>query len=146
MKCRTCDETDPEKFYESERRRRSARCKECMKQYVRDRYNHDKMRDWHMRYNYNGFGVTDFNAMALAQNGVCACCGNPPSLANGRSRRANTPPRLFIDHDHVTGTVRGLLCNDCNMAFGYLHEDPKRILDLLAYALKHQPTRNGDSS
>ncbi len=104
------------------------------------------MRDWHMRYNYNGFGITDFNAMVLAQNGVCACCGNPPSLTNGRSRRTNTPPRLFIDHDHVTGTVRGLLCNDCNMAFGYLHEDPERIIDLLAYALKHQPTRNGDSS
>src|SRR5216684_3860124 len=65
MKCRTCDETDPDKFYNSERKRSSARCKECMKQYVRDRYNHDKMRDWHMRYNYNGFGVTDFNAMVL---------------------------------------------------------------------------------
>ena len=95
-----------------------------------------------------GTGICDIIIMdlALAQNGVCACCGNPPSLTNGRSRRTNTPPRLFIDHDHVTGTVRGLLCNDCNMAFGYLHEDPKRILDLPAYALKHQPTRNGDSS
>jgi hypothetical protein len=51
-----------------------------------------------------------------------------------------------IDHDHVTGAVRGLLCNDCNMAFGYLHEDPERILDLLAYALKHQSVRKGDSS
>src|SRR5438876_4448518 len=139
MKCHKCGETDPDKFYESIRRIGYGRCKECSKANTRSHYNHDKMRDWHLRYNYNGFGVTDFNAMALAQNGVCACCGNPPTLINGRSRRSSsTPPRLFIDHDHTTGVVRGLLCNDCNLALGYLHEDPERILDLLTYALKHR--------
>jgi hypothetical protein len=40
--------------------------------------------------------------MRRAQNNRCAICGR-------RSRK-----RLAVDHSHITGTVRGLLCNNCN--------------------------------
>ncbi len=46
--------------------------------------------------------VADYDAMLLAQGGVCAVCENPQST------------RLVIDHDHATGFVRGLLCDPCN--------------------------------
>lgn len=46
-----------------------------------------------------------YDEMLMAQGGVCATCDSPP----GRRR-------LCIDHDHVTGEVRGLLCNPCNLA------------------------------
>jgi Recombination endonuclease VII len=34
---------------------------------------------------------------------------------------------LYVDHDHRTGEVRGLLCNACNTAIGLLEEDRARI-------------------
>ncbi len=52
------------------------------------------------------FGITreDYDAMFLAQGGLCAICRKP----GGRRR-------LAVDHNHVTGEVRGLLCNGCNL-------------------------------
>lgn len=40
---------------------------------------------------------------------------------------------LHIDHDHKTGRIRGLLCQDCNFALGQLRDDPARVRQLLAY-------------
>lgn len=54
----------------------------------------------------------DFDEMVLAQNGVCAICGSAP---NGHP--------LHVDHDHTTGAVRGLLCQQCNTGLGNFRDD-----------------------
>ena len=61
------------------------------------------------------FGMTleEYDELFEAQNGGCAICGG--SNASGR--------RLAVDHDHETGTVRGLLCFECNVGLGKFKDD-----------------------
>ena len=54
--------------------------------------------------------------------------------ASVQKPRSNRPRKLAIDHCHITGRVRALLCAACNTAFGLLNEDPVRIEALLHYA------------
>jgi hypothetical protein len=64
------------------------------------------------------FGLTaeQYDAMVVAQNGVCAICHKP--CQNKRSKG-----RLSVDHDHVTGKVRALLCHLCNFGVGAMRDD-----------------------
>ena len=66
--------------------------------------------------------------MLLSQNGVCAVCRQPET-----SVRRGTIKSLDVDHNHVTGIVRKLLCSACNSALGILREDPLRIRALAEY-------------
>jgi len=45
--------------------------------------------------------------------------------------------KLYVDHCHKTGKVRGLLCHHCNAALGLLMDSPYKIEGLMYYAKKH---------
>jgi hypothetical protein len=74
------------------------------------------------------YGITSelYQEMLADQNGVCAVCCGPSSRTH-----------FDVDHNHATGTVRGLLCNRCNAALGFLNEDPLRIRALAQYIEQH---------
>jgi len=68
-----------------------------------------------------GLSDEDFGAMYRDQGGRCAICEDET--------------RLNVDHDHETGKVRGLLCRRCNVALGFLRDDPE-LADLAAAYLR----------
>jgi hypothetical protein len=46
--------------------------------------------------------------------------------------------KLVVDHNHETGKVRGLICNPCNCALGFVRDEPDTMLRLIEY-LKAPP-------
>jgi hypothetical protein len=80
-----------------------------------------------------GIGAADYDRMLVEQGGGCALCGiKPEELTSGRFRTY-----LHVDHDAITGRVRGLLCPDHNLLIGRWNHDPvllRRAADYLEAA------------
>ena len=81
-----------------------------------------KMRDLYYRRTY-GLSADEVDAILVAQDGVCAICGQAPERAAS----------LHLDHDHRTGRLRGILCLNCNQALGKLGPDPAVYSRAAAY-------------
>jgi len=79
------------------------------------------------------YGITREQYLALwrEQGGVCAICCRPPRGAL----------LLSVDHDHVTGHIKGLLCQPCNVSIGLLRDDPKVIRRAAEYVARTRQTR-----
>jgi hypothetical protein len=68
-------------------------------------------RDAYLTRKYN-ITEAEYEKILKHQDGVCYICGQKP-----------TKRRLAVDHDHVTGVVRGLLCFRCNKYVIGRHRD-----------------------
>lgn len=79
----------------------------------------EELRDRRLRLRY-GIGLNEFNELFSLQQGRCAICG-----ASGK--------QLMVDHDHEAGNVRGLLCNDCNVALGRLKDNVEILQRAIGY-------------
>jgi hypothetical protein len=75
------------------------------------------------------YGITSEQkeSMLILQNHKCASCG--VDLKSPKYKP-------HVDHNHLTGKVRGILCSDCNRSLGIMKEDPNKIYGLLQYSLK----------
>ena len=92
-----------------------SKCKKCFNEISR-RYNASKS-DSGWKYGRNSwykrkYGITyqDKVDMLNGQDGACAICKKDMNLDN----------KCHVDHDHVTGIVRGLLCSKCNVGLHYI--------------------------
>jgi hypothetical protein len=81
-------------------------------------------RKWMLKSKY-GLTPEEYDRMLEAQDGKCAICGSSDS-----GRKCCSMP---VDHNHVDGSLRQLLCWTCNTGLGLFGED----IDLLASAIDY---------
>src|SRR5262249_52977690 len=98
------------------------RCRECLADYLHT-YQLRKLR----------LGTLQYQSLLEKQGGRCAICGTAQGHRSCRGRACH----LAVDHDHQTGTVRGLLCNKCNRGLGWFQDSPE-ILETAARYLKRE--------
>jgi hypothetical protein len=87
------------------------------------RANPEKKRAQKLRQDY-GLTQEQFEAMLRMQGGACAICQQSTS-------------DYCVDHCHVTGRVRGILCRSCNAGIGQFRDNPKLFLDAADYVEEH---------
>lgn len=128
-KCSTCQQLLPlDQFHKNKASRKghSYECKPCCKSRSKRRWQEMENKAEYCRRNVlRQYGITpaEYNRMFLAQDGLCAICSRPEEGSKN----------LSVDHDHVTGVVRGLLCAKCNQGIGLLREDPAIMRGAIQY-------------
>jgi hypothetical protein len=86
-------------------------------------YHHAHKHDSVVQRALRRYGIlpAEYDALLAKQGGACAIC------------RKRAKGRLCVDHCHLTGTIRGLLCHACNRALGALKDDQASLVAALAY-------------
>ena len=72
------------------------------------------MANFHLKRKY-GIDEKEYDRLLLLQSGCCAICNKPTS---------SYKRKLAVDHDHLNGRIRGLLCVKCNGGLGCFEENP----------------------
>lgn len=133
--CGLCESLKPlEEFYvrKASKDGRSYRCKPCATQsstdWMKAKSKQERQKIYLERDLQRKFGISTeiYNAVFLAQEGACAICKHPNPNRN----------RLAVDHNHVTGEVRGLLCGPCNMLLHRIENDPDWANKAFSYLSK----------
>lgn len=106
LKCQRCGKQFAAKLV------RAKWCSESCKQAGRD------SRKWHLKYMY-GITQEQYDNLHTAQNGKCAIC--------------QEITKLFVDHCHTSGEIRGLLCSYCNTAIGMFRDEPETMVKAIDY-------------
>jgi hypothetical protein len=78
---------------------------------------------WARLKHHYGITQNEYWAMFEAQQGLCAIC------------REGCPLHEFlsVDHCHLTGRVRGLLCAPCNNGLGFFRDRPELLNEAATY-------------
>jgi Autographiviridae endonuclease VII len=87
-------------------------------------------RNYHIKKTY-GITTEQYEKMVSQRCGRCDICGREPNGTN------HVEQSLVIDHDHETGAIRGLLCNNCNSGMGILGDTVEHLEAALQYLKEH---------
>lgn len=67
------------------------------------------------------YGITrkDYEGLCNQQDRKCKVCGRVC--------------KLYVDHNHKTSVIRGLLCNNCNLGLGHFKDNPQLLRNAANY-------------
>jgi hypothetical protein len=80
----------------------------------------DKIKERQLQYLYS-MSLEEYNQRVIDQNSLCAIC------------KQTSDKRLCVDHDHVTGKIRSLLCSSCNLVLGQIENKRELVPIMLQY-------------
>jgi len=78
----------------------------------------------YFRLHKYGISYDEYQELHIKQHGVCAICGKEETR-EGFS--------LHVDHDHITGKIRGLLCFKCNAGIGLFQNSDALLIKAAEY-------------
>jgi hypothetical protein len=122
--CRTCLRDRRRAYVAKDENREKERLRDIQRRRSREGIN----RDLHLKRKY-GISLAFYKDMLAEQLGLCAVCRKPPS---GKGTKG-THPELVVDHCHTTDTIRGLLCNNCNVAIAHARDNPHLLRAMAEY-------------
>lgn len=109
----------------SNRKANYAKNHENEKQKLKDYYKveKDRFRGYSLKALY-GLSVDQYQEMLTQQDNSCKIC---------KTHESNLKRRLFVDHCHETGKVRGLLCQYCNTMIGNAKDNVLVLQSAISY-------------
>ena len=66
--------------------------------------------------------------MIVQQNGCCAICNTALS----------TSKAVHLDHCHISGDIRGVLCQPCNIGLGGFKDNIESLENAIEYLQRHK--------
>jgi hypothetical protein len=107
-------------FRKNNREKLRAQSKEYRKTHKQEERNRSIKR-------FHGLSPEEYESILNSQGGVCAICQKDQWNSKGPN----------VDHDHLTGNIRGILCNGCNTALGLIKENSDTAIAMAEYIKKH---------
>ena len=105
----------------------SKRCRVCYKNTIPKGKDNPQWRGGRIKRVY-GVDELVITQMIVLQQGLCAICG-----------KELVPKDQHIDHDHISGEVRGVLCRTCNLGIGLLGDTLEVAERAVQYLKKMEP-------
>ena len=102
-------------------------CRDCQNEYNKTWYYKNRERGLRWRKNGNlkrtyGISLDDYESLLKSQGNVCKIC-----------KTERSGKYLAVDHDHRTGKIRGILCENCNRGLGMFKDGPNLLRAAIQY-------------
>ncbi len=127
IKCNECKKIKSEQYFHKNSHNKNGydgKCKECRLKYIHtDKYK-ERQRNYDLYRKYKIY-EEDYQKLLKLQNNKCAICDK---IVVGR---------LYVDHCHETGNIRGLLCQTCNSGLGLLGDKTENLIRALNYLINN---------
>lgn len=103
-------------------------CKKCRNTYLKQWGVKNPLKKREQKYKTRyGISIQDYNNILIKQNNSCAIC---------KSTSPKIGSYFVVDHCHVTGKNRSLLCRNCNSALGLFEENTIFLQKAIEYIEK----------
>lgn len=96
------------------------------REYIKEYYIKNKDKKY-MKVRERIYGITkdQYDQLLLETNGQCIIC-------------QKLTEKFVVDHCHLTGKVRGLICGKCNSGLGFFNDSIQCLNNAIKYLKKHK--------